>query len=96
VKSRSSCRHRAQVSKIVDDEKNGLIGAVRHNRRNKAPGHKNSQRLPGEFKHETGTTEPQSITATFKMSKMSFGVENEKANHRLDCCRGVHRIGLGG
>jgi hypothetical protein len=33
VKSRSSCRHRAQVSKIVDDEKNGLIGAVRHDRR---------------------------------------------------------------
>ena len=33
VKSRSSCCHRAQVSKIVDDEKNGLIGAVRHDRR---------------------------------------------------------------
>jgi hypothetical protein len=33
----------AQVSKIVDDEKNGLIGAARHNRRNKAPAHEKLQ-----------------------------------------------------
>jgi hypothetical protein len=55
----------AKVSKIVDDEINGLIVAVWRSRRNKAPAHKRlqAQRLPGEFKHETEASEPQSITA---------------------------------
>jgi hypothetical protein len=58
----------AQVSKIVDDEINGLILAVWRNRRNKAPAHKRrqAQRLPGEFKHETEASEPQSITADLR------------------------------
>ena len=63
VKSRSSCRHRAQVSKIVDDEINGLIVAARRNRRNKAPAHEKLQTQPFKFKHETEASEPQSITA---------------------------------
>src|SRR5216684_6281474 len=33
----------AQVSKIVDDEINGLIVAARHNRRNEAPAHEKLQ-----------------------------------------------------
>jgi hypothetical protein len=55
----------AQVPIIVDDEISGLIVAARHNRRNKVPAHEKlqTQRLPGEFKHETEASEPQSITA---------------------------------
>src|ERR1700726_2055134 len=45
----------AQVSVIVDDEIKIPIVAAWHNRRDKAPVHKKlqTQRLPGEFKHET-------------------------------------------
>jgi hypothetical protein len=54
VKSRSSCCHRAQVSKIVDDEKNGLIGAVRHDRRGPtgAAHGQYSTNTIRQFKHE--------------------------------------------
>src|SRR5229473_3624426 len=55
---------RAEVSVIVDDEIKILIVAAWHNRRDKAPVHKNSKRngLPGGFKHDTEASEPQSIT----------------------------------
>ena len=72
----------AQVSKIVDDEIKRLIVTARHNRRNKAPVHKNSKcnGYREKVKHETEASEPKSITADRPCNDIGRG-----PRHRSRC-----------